>query len=152
MGEIYELLYLIDLDGTILDSKSDWSKQSLRIENLRNLSILPRATRFEGVRKKMWNIQGCIVTGRHESRKNDIIEVFLEAGYNFREVICRSWDREGMDNDQFMIRYWNWKINEIMSWKKSYKVIVWDNDVVVINMCKTLKIHCTQFYNCKKIG
>jgi hypothetical protein len=150
--------YIIDMDGTTLDSKGDWSEKSLLDENLRNLDLLEviGTKPNKGKRRNVTFVFGVIYTGRDWQQTQAIKNLFAKHNICFNTIITRNWSPPNpMNENRFYQRYWGDKFNYALLLSELHtevsKVEIWDDDTVLCEMARRCKINCVQFQECEKI-
>ena len=149
--------YIIDMDGTTLDSKGDWSEKSLIEANLRNLDKLQQIAKLKiGKQGNYFQIFGVIYTGRDVIQMRQIAKLFLQKRFRFNTIIARHWELPNpMNENRFYKRYWSDKLEYALSLIELQttvtKVEFWEDDTVICEMARRCKFNCVQFQECKII-
>ncbi len=128
-------LIILDFDGTIFYNDKDNFGFNITINRVIEAYTFFNEFMFQTRERISENSECILITGRIEAQEGVITHLLELKGYQFDESFFNEGEgTKDIDEETFMVKYWNGKIkliNEIKSSKRYKSIVVIDDDSVL---------------------
>ena len=145
LGDKYNCI-VWDFDNVLFyNPENRYDDEYLTVDRVTDMDRLP--VEFYNRHKNI------LLTGRGRFQANIIKRILREKGYEFDKYIFFMDNREDYPDYnphitlfEYYVRYWRFKIKNILLLKMFYeKILVIDDDKIIIDYCKKNEINCIKF-------